>query len=195
MADDDDDVGAALPATQPHPAPIFDTGPHPQPLQPLAADPEPSAPIAVLDAGSGSAPRAFPALAYAEPPEPSEPLPVPAQPVAVPGHDHHLVPWWKLLLILAAVWVPAAGAGLGLFYWWYSLADKTPAVFVVLVYIVACTVGALMLAMVQDKPLISALAIAVMTAVFASTAAAAPLYGHYYCQAVQGTCLAGIIPY
>ncbi|MEZ0362842.1 hypothetical protein ACAG26_03945 [Mycobacterium sp. pUA109] len=197
MADDDDDVGAALPATQPHPAPIFDTGPHPQPLQPLAADPEPSAPIAVLDPDSGSAPRAFPALAYAEP---SEPLPVPeppapAQPVAVPGHHHHLVPWWKLLLILAAVWVPAAGAGLGLFYWWYSLADKTPAVFVVLVYIVACTVGALMLAMVQDKPLISALAIAVMTAVFASTAAAAPLYGHYYCQAVGGTCLAGIIPY
>jgi hypothetical protein len=62
-----------------------------------------------------------------------------------------------------------------------------------------CTVGGLMLAMVQDRPLVSALAIAVMSAVFASVAAAAPLYGYYYyyyyyCQRMPH-CLIGIIPY
>jgi hypothetical protein len=55
-----------------------------------------------------------------------------------------------------------------------------------------------MLAMVQDRPLVSALAIAVMSAVFASVAAAAPLYGYYYyyyyCQRMPH-CLIGIIPY
>ncbi|MBV8348538.1 MAG: hypothetical protein JOZ49_13710 [Mycolicibacterium sp.] len=40
-----------------------------------------------------------------------------------------------------------------------------------------CTVGGLLLAMVQNKPLVSATAIAVMSAPFASTAAAAALYG------------------
>ena len=72
--------------------------------------------------------------------------------------------------------------------------DKTPAVFVVLIYVVVCTVGGLMLAMVQDRPLVSALAIAVMSAVFASVAAAAPLYGYYCCQRMPH-CLIGIIPY
>ena len=50
-----------------------------------------------------------------------------------------------------------------------------------------------MLAMMQDRPLVSALAIAVMSAVFASVAAA-PLYGYYYCQRTPH-CLIGIIPY
>jgi hypothetical protein len=56
-----------------------------------------------------------------------------------------------------------------------------------------CTIGGLMLAMMQDRPLVSALAIAVMSAVFASVAAA-PLYGYYYCQRTPH-CLIGIIPY
>ncbi|EUA22736.1 putative tRANSMEMBRANE PROTEIN [Mycobacterium xenopi 3993] len=51
-----------------------------------------------------------------------------------------------------------------------------------------------MLAMVHDRPLLSALAIAVMSALFASVAAAAPLYGWYYCQRMPH-CLVGIIPY
>jgi hypothetical protein len=88
----------------------------------------------------------------------------------------------------------AAPIGLGLFYWWYHSIDKTPAVFVVLVYVVVCTVGSLMLAMVQDRPLLSALAIAVMSALLASVAAAAPLYGYYYCQRAPH-CVVGIIPY
>ncbi|MEO8815972.1 MAG: hypothetical protein ABI307_06450 [Mycobacterium sp.] len=108
--------------------------------------------------------------------------------------QYQFLKWWQLALVLFAVWIPAVGVGLGLFTWWYSLTDKTPAVFVVVVYAVVCTVAGLMLAMVGDRPLVSALAIAVMSAVFASTVAAAPLYGHHYCQ-VKSPCVAGLIPY
>jgi uncharacterized protein (DUF983 family) len=75
-----------------------------------------------------------------------------------------------------------------------TMRAEPPAVFVVLIYVVVCTVGGLMLAMVQDIPLVSALAIAVMSAVFASVAAAAPLYGYYYCQRMP-RCLIGTVPY
>jgi hypothetical protein len=50
---------------------------------------------------------------------------------------------------------------------------------VLLVYIVFGTVAALLVAMVQNKPLVSAVAIALMSAPLASTAAAAALYGAY----------------
>jgi hypothetical protein len=159
-------------ATEPHPAPIFDTGPHPQ----------------ALDTGI---PRALTSLDYLVPaPEPSS---APAQSVEIPS-EYQYLKWWKFVLVIAAVWIPAAAIGLGLFYWWHLLVDKTPAVFVVLVYVVVCTVAGLMLAMVPGKPLISALAIAVMSAAFASFIAVAPLYGHYFCQ-VRGPCLAGVLPY
>lgn len=180
----DEDTGASLPQTEPHPAPIFDTGPHLQPLAPLIADPDPE-----------PAAHAVAVLEHEAPT--SGPLPAPAQSVVVPGR-YQVLPWWKFVLVLAAVWVPAAAIGFGLFSWWYSLVDKTPAVFVVLIYVVVCTVAALMLAMVEQKPLVAALAIGVMTAVCASTAGAAPLYGHYYCQVQQRQgreCLAGILPY
>jgi hypothetical protein len=59
---------------------------------------------------------------------------------------------------------------------------------------VVSIVAGLMLAMVPGKPLISALAIAVMSAAFASVIAVAPLYGHYYCE-VKGHCVAGVLPY
>ena len=63
-----------------------------------------------------------------------------------------------------------------------------------LVYVVACVVAAVILAMLQGRPMMSALALAVMSGPFASVAAAAPLYGHYYCErAVQ--CVGGVIPY
>jgi hypothetical protein len=78
------------------------------------------------------------------------------------------------------VWIAAAAIGLSLFYWWYQAIDKTPAVFVVLVYLVACTVGGLLAAMVQNRPSVSAAAIALMSAPLASTAAAAALYGAYF---------------
>jgi hypothetical protein len=48
--------------------------------------------------------------------------------------------------------------------------------------------------MVQDKPLVSALAIAVMSAPLASTAAAAVLYGVYFCERAS-RCLVGVLPY
>ena len=92
-----------------------------------------------------------------------------------------------------AVWVPAAGDRAGLFYWWYHTVDKTRPVFIVLVYVVACTVAGVMLAMAQGRPLISALSIAVMSGPFASVAAAAPLYGYYYCERT-GHCLLSVSP-
>ncbi len=110
---------------------------------------------------------------------------------------YHYLKWWHYILILVAVWIPAAGIGAGLFYWWTqdASAHKTPVVFVTLVYVVVCTVAGLMLAMVPDRPLLSALGIAMMSAVFASVAAAAPFYGAFYCDHTTGPCLAGIIPH
>ncbi|OBG74597.1 hypothetical protein [Mycobacterium sp. E3305] len=117
----------------------------------------------------------------------------PVQPVTVPGRYLYLK-WWKLLLVTLGVWCLAAVLGLGLFYWWYHSADATPALFVVLVYVVACAVAGVLLAMVEGRPLVSALALAVMSGPFASLAAAAPLLGYYHCARV-GHCLVGLIPY
>jgi hypothetical protein len=116
-----------------------------------------------------------------------------AAPVAVPGR-YRYVKWWKLLLVIVGVWFAAAEVGLSLFYWWFHTVDKTAAVYTVLVYVVACVVAGVILAMVQGRPMMSALALAVMSGPFASVAAAAPLYGYYYCERV-GHCLGGIIPY
>jgi hypothetical protein len=118
---------------------------------------------------------------------------LPVQPITVPGRYQYLR-WWHLVLVLLGVWIVAGVVGLGLFYWWYHSVDKTPAVFTVLVYVVVCAVGGVMLAMVEGRPLISALSLAVMSGPFASVAAAAPLYGYYYC-AHTGHCLVGAIPY
>lgn len=117
----------------------------------------------------------------------------PVQPVTVPGRYLYLK-WWKLLLVILGVWFVAADAGLGLFYWWYHSADNTAALFVVLVYVVACAVGGVLLAMAEGRPLVSALSLAVMSGPFASLAAAAPLLGYYHCARV-GHCLVGVIPY
>lgn len=116
-----------------------------------------------------------------------------AVPVTVPGRYQYLK-WWKLVLVLLGVWIAAAEVGLSLFYWWYHTIDKTAPVFMVLVYVVACIVAGVLLAMVPGKPLIAALALAVMSGPFASVAAAAPLYGYYYCERA-GHCLVGVIPY
>ncbi|HTM83552.1 MAG TPA: hypothetical protein VL179_01415 [Mycobacterium sp.] len=177
---DNTDTGS-MPMTEPHAAPIFDTGPHPTPLpgpppamdEPVIADepsrePEPDTP-------------------------PAKSRPSAATSVVVTGQLRFLK-WWQLALVLVGVWIPAAGIGLGLFSWWYSLADKTPAVFVVVVYATACIVAGLIVAMVGEKPLVSAVAIALMSAVLASAIAAAPLYGHYFCQHVS-RCVAGVLPY
>jgi hypothetical protein len=162
--------------TEPHWPPSFDTGPHPTPLPAPAGDREPE-PEPTLEPASTA------------PPKPIKPL----KPVAVVG-QYRFLKWWQLALVLVGVWIPAAGIGLGLFSWWYSLADKTPAVFVVVLYAAGCIVAGLIVAMVGEKPLLAAVAIALMSAVFASAVAAAPLYGHYFCQHVD-RCVGGVIPY
>ena len=123
---------------------------------------------------------------------PSEPLPAAAETVT-PGDDQYLKRA-TFVVVVAAVWVVAAAVGLGLFYWWFHSINKTPAVFIVLVYLVMCTVAALIAAMVGGKPLLSALGIALMSAPFASSAAASVLYGVYFCEHAS-RCLVGVIPY
>src|SRR5271165_2160998 len=116
----------------------------------------------------------------------SDPTPTEA-PAEVPVTDDvpavHFVRWWQFILVLLAVWIPAGGIGAGLFYWWShdNSRHKTVVVFVVLVYVVVSTVAGLILAMAPDRPLVSALAIAMISAVFASVVAAAPVYGKFYC--------------
>ncbi len=200
MADDE-----TLPQTQPH-SPLFDTG-----QQPQAPDPDADPPTADLTGGivadTPANPRAYVGGAAAAPSEPipvngrtaaataSEPISPPAQSVSVPGRYYYYLKWWQLVLMLVAVWIPAAAIGPALFFWWVHLIDKTPAVFVVLVYAVVCATGSLMLAMVRDRPLLSALAIAVMSAPFASVVAAAPFYGTFFCDHTGARCLMGMIPY
>ncbi len=125
--------------------------------------------------------------------EPSEPLPSPALPVAVPGQYHYLKRW-TFVLVLLAVWLPTATAGLGLYYWWFHALDKTWPVFVVLTFVVVCTIAAILVSMIDGKPLVSAVGIALMSGPLAATTAAAVLHGIYYCDRV-GHCLVGLIPY
>jgi RsiW-degrading membrane proteinase PrsW (M82 family) len=99
-------------------------------------------------------------------------------PESVPGTDQYLKRW-KFALVVAGVWTVAAVVGLALYEWWFQSVDKTGPVYVLLVYLVVCTVAGLLVAMVQNKPLVSAVAIALMSAPLASTAAAAALYGAY----------------
>ncbi len=157
---------ASLPLTEPHHAPIFDTGPHPAPLGGgdvlVDEGPRPEA----VDSGPQDAL------------EISEPIPVPVPPVVVPG-QYLYVKWWKLLLVTSGVWAVAGAVGLGFFYWWFHAMDKTWPDFSVLVYVIACVVAALLLSMAEQKPRLAMASIAVLTAPFASGAAAAALYGMY----------------
>jgi hypothetical protein len=136
--------------------------------QPLVAEPEPRL---TLDTTS---------LEDLEREPTAEPMAVPARPVVLPG-SYQFVKRWVFALIVAGVWAVAAAIGVGLFQWWFTDTDpvKQWPVFGVLVYVVATTVGGCLAAMVQNRPRIAALAIAVMSAPVASTAAAAVLYGAY----------------
>jgi hypothetical protein len=145
---------------------------------------EPTAPFSPTFTG------ALPSLADEAP---SEPLPAPAQQADSPDEEQSLNRW-TFVLVVAAVWVVAAAIGVGLYYWWFHSINKTPAVFIVLVYLVMCAVAALIAAMVHHRPWMSALAIALMSAPFASTAAAAVLYGVYFCEHAS-RCFVGLIPY
>jgi hypothetical protein len=187
----------SMPLTEPY-KPTFDTGlqhrAEPELIEPEAPPPRrrwwhrrPDPPAAEEPA-SGVIPTA-----YTETDAPrSEALPA----IAVAGQYLYLK-WWKFILVLLAVWVPAGTIGAGMFYWWSHDASKhkTAVVFVVLAYVVVCTVAGLILAMVPDRPLVSALAIALLSAVFASVVAAAPVYGKFYCEHSQRHCVAGVLPY
>jgi hypothetical protein len=192
-----------MPKTEAY-TPIFDTGAL-QRAEPAVIEAKPSARRRWWrwrsDASatqSVNEPAGSPApVAEIEPDDaPSDSLEAPAPPTTVPGR-YFSVKWWQFILMLLAVWVPAAAIGAGLFYWWTHdpSPHKTAVVFVVLVYVVVCMVTGLMLAMVPNRPLVSALAIAMISAVFASVVAAAPFYGAFYCDHSQRPCLMGVIPH
>jgi hypothetical protein len=185
---------ASHPGTEPF-VPDFDTGEDSVPFVPNFDDTG-SQPLPLVSEPKKSEPKEEPKE------EPATPSPAAEQdsatesaavPVTVRGRYQYLK-WWNLVLVILGVWIAAAQVGLSLFYWWFHTIDKTPPAFMVLVYVVACTVGGVMLAMVQGRPMISALALAVMSGPFASVAAAAPLYGYYYCERVSH-CFVGVIPY
>jgi hypothetical protein len=158
--------------TQPY-SPVF-TGQFPaapDPMQPLAAERDPASGI---DAPTG-------------------PLPAVVHPEVVAGTYQHLKRW-TFVLVVAGVWIVGAACGWGLYYWWFHSLDKTPSVFVVLLFVIVCTVSSLLAAMVTNKPLVSALAIALMSAPLAALGAAAVLHGTYFCQHAS-RCLVGLIPY
>ncbi|OBJ48221.1 hypothetical protein [Mycobacterium sp. 1423905.2] len=206
-ADKEPDAG---PGTEPF-VPEFDTGEHSLRPRPEFEDGEPSVPfvpdfdddsepfVALTDLRDKAPPKPESAQPKTEPePEPAaadaDPAPeVPAAPVTVPGRYSYLK-WWKFALLLLGVWFGAAQFGLSLYYWWYHTIDKTAPMFVVLVYVMACTVAALLLSLVQGRPMLTALSLAVMSGPFASLAAAAPLYGYFYCERAT-RCLVGVLPY
>ena len=158
--------------TQPH-VPIFTEGfpAQPDPVQPLVAERDP---VHVAEPTTG-------------------PLPAVVHPAVVPGTAQHLKRW-VFALVVAGVWIAGAACGFGLYYWWFHSLDKTPSVFVVLLFVIVCTVGSLLTAMVGDKPLVAALAVALMSAPLAALGAAAVLHGTYFCEHVS-RCFLGVIPY
>jgi len=167
------------PSTEPHHAPIFDTGPHPEPLKSLTDEPE--------------AEISGPSIAFSELEEFDTDAfldrvngTLHAEPVAVPpaapttAGNYQFVKRWQFVFIVAAVWVLAAAGGLAFYFWWYTSLNKTPAVFCVLIYLIFCSVASMLISMVQNRPGVTALAIALMSAPLASVATAALLHGAYY---------------
>ena len=168
------------PTTEPHPAPIFDTGPHPEPLQPLdgkavaEATPDISTPQAFSEAENVDTDAFLRSVTGHLPP-----MVIAAQPVAVPG-SYQSVKRWQFGLILAGVWLLAAAAGLGFYFWWYTSLDKTLPVLGILLYVVAAMVASLLVSMIPNRPRLTALAIVLMAVPCASVAAAAVLHGAYF---------------
>ena len=199
---------SAAPTTEPHPAPIFDTGPHPDPLNHAAhetdnneaddyravdywADDSGAEPVLdiALDEPDSPAPQAFSALERDDTDaflRAVNPHPVPtlnavpvARPVLVPG-TNEFVTRWRFALILAGVWVVAAAAGLGFYHWWYTAGEKTLPVLGILGYLAVGMAASVLVSLVPNRPQVTALAVALMAAPLASTAAAAILHGAYY---------------
>ncbi len=168
----------SMPLTEAHWPPIFDTGPHPQPLTTAEPERDPEPPqdpdYNPWRFDSSADPVSW-SEEFTSAPEPQL---IAAHPVAVPG-QYQYVKRWKFGLVLLGVWILAAAAGVGFYYWWYQALDKTWPDFAVLTYVLVCAVAALLVSMVPDRPMLSATSIAVMSAPFASGVAAAALYGMY----------------
>lgn len=159
--------------------PTFDTGGFtaPRPAAPPAAR-EQSRPMSTLTLDRDPEPLAYQALDVETS---SQPVVVPpAHPVALPG-SYQFLKRWVFVLMVAAVWLVAVPAGAALYYWWVGDLDpdKTWPVYGTLLYLIFCTVAGVLVAMVQNRPMVSALAVAVMSAPLASTVGAAALYGAY----------------
>jgi hypothetical protein len=167
------DTGS-MPLTEPHEAPIFDTGPHPQPITPRATnsnpwfDPTHAEPVDDIFGPTDVL------LAEREGRQTSEP----AHPVVVPG-QYQFLKVWKLITVLCGVWLIAGALGLGLYYWWFRAPDKTWVEVSVLMYVIVSVVGALLVSLPDQRPGLSATSIAVLTAPFASVMAAGVLYGAF----------------
>ncbi|OAN32605.1 hypothetical protein [Mycolicibacterium iranicum] len=110
-----------------------------------------------------------PAYAGEVPPQPF------AQPIVVPGIPQ-FVGRGRFLLVVVGMWLAGAAAGAGLYYWWFQSLDKAMPVFAVLVFVVACIVGSLLTAMVQERPNIAAMSLALMSAPLAAALGAGALY-------------------
>ena len=80
---------------------------------------------------------------------------------------------------MCGVGLVAGGVGLGLYYWWFQSEDKSWTEVAVLIYVVACVVGALLVSLPDQRPVLSATSIAVLTAPCASAVAAGALYGMF----------------
>lgn len=109
---------------------------------------------------------------YADQPAPAAP------PAVVPGTVQRLRRW-VFFAALLTVWFPAAAAGVGLYEWWRNAADPTLPLFGVVVFVIAAITVGLLLAMSEQKPWLSALAIAVLTATFAAMTATAAWHWAY----------------
>ncbi len=142
-----------------------------------------------LDEPDSPAPQAFSALEHDDTDAflravNSHPIPTlnaapVARPVLVPG-TNEFVARWRFALILAGVWVVAAAAGLGFYHWWYTAGEKTLPVLGILGYLAVCMAASVLVSLVPNRPQVTALAVALMAAPLASTAAAAILHGAYY---------------
>jgi len=124
-------------------------------------------------------------------------LPPPAPPrsaAGTPAGPVRALRRWAFLLELAAVWVVGAAAGVGLYRWWYVSLDKTPAVVALGMFLMVCTLGALLLSLARPSPPVGGLALAVLSAPVAAVAGAAVVHGLAFCEFAE-RCLFGLIPY
>ncbi|AQA02028.1 hypothetical protein BVC93_05825 [Mycobacterium sp. MS1601] len=172
------DTGS-MPMTEPHEAPIFDTGPHPTPMPKTETHRNPWFDPGFAPAHAEPVDDIFaPTDVLLAEREESDAKPQPVQPVAVPG-QYQFLKAWKLITVLFATWVVAGAAGVGLYYWWFQAPDKTWVEVAVLMYVLATVVGALLVSLPDQRPTLSAMSIALMTAPFASGVGAAVLYGSF----------------